>query len=88
MVLGLPPTNFMNFRFIINLLKFIQGFTIYKIKIYNYRSTHALILKFLPEFLHDKNSLPQKFQNFWSTGTLDIKQTNLNAFKSTFQIPI
>ena len=51
----------------------MQGLTIHKRKIYNYKSTHALILKFLPEFIYDKNSLPQKFYNFWSTGTLDIK---------------
>ena len=51
----------------------MQGLTIHKRKIYNYKSTHALILKFLPEFIYDKNSLPQKFQNFWSTGTLEIK---------------
>ena len=63
----------------------MQGLTIHKRKIYNYKSTHALILKFLPEFIYDKNSLPQKFHNFWSTRTLDI---NLNTFKSTLQIPI
>ena len=73
MVLGLPPTNFMNFGLIINLWKFMQGLTSHKRKIYNYNSTHALVLKFLPEFIYDKNSLPQKFHNFWSTGTLDIK---------------
>ena len=39
----------------------------------NYKSMHALILKFLPELIHVKNRLPQKFHNFWSTGTLDIK---------------
>ena len=51
----------------------MQGLTIHKRKIYNYKSTHALILKFLPELIHDKNILSQKFHNFWSTGTLDIK---------------
>ena len=42
----------------------MQGSTIHKRKIYNYKFTHALILKFLLEFIHDKNSLPQKFHNF------------------------
>ena len=51
----------------------MQGLTIHKRKIYNYKSTHALVLKFLPEFIYAKTSLPQKFHNFWSTGTLDIK---------------
>ena len=51
----------------------MQGLTIHKRKIYNYKSTHALILKFLLEFIHDKISLPQNFHNFWSTETLDIK---------------
>ena len=63
----------MNIGFIINLLKFIQGFTIYKRKIDNSRSTHALIFKFLPELIYANTSLPQKFHKFWSTGTLDIK---------------
>ena len=51
----------------------MQGLPIHKIKIYNYKSTHALVFKFLPEFIYAKTSLPQKFHNFWSTGTLDIK---------------
>ena len=51
----------------------MQGLTIHQRKIYIYKSTNALVLKFLPEFIYDKNSLPQKFHNFWSTGTLDIK---------------
>ena len=73
MVLVLPPTNFMNFGLILNLWKFMQGLTSHKRKIYNFKSTHALVLKFLPEFTHAKISSPQKFHNFWSTGTLDIK---------------
>ena len=56
----------------------MQGLTIYKRKIYNYRSTHALVFKFLSKLIYDKNSLPQKFHNFWSTGTLDIK---INKFE-------
>ena len=72
MVLGLPLTNFMNFGLIINLSKFMQGLTSRKRKIYNYKSTHALVLKFLPELIYAKTNLPQKFHNFWSTGTLDI----------------
>ena len=51
----------------------MQGLTIHKRKIYNYRSTHALVLKFLPEFIYANTSLPQKFHKFWTTGTLDIK---------------
>ena len=51
----------------------MQGLTIHKRKIYNYKSTHALVLKFLPDRKHAKTSLPQKFHKFWSTGTLDIK---------------
>ena len=51
----------------------MQGLPIHKIKIYNYKSTPALVLKFLPKLIYAKTSLPQKFQNFWSTGTLDIK---------------
>ena len=51
----------------------MQGSPNYKREIHNYKSIHALILKFLPEFIYDKNSLPQNFHNFWSTGTLDIK---------------
>ena len=51
----------------------MQGLTIYKRKIYNYRYTHTLVLKFLSKLMYDQNSLPQKFHNFWSTGTLDIK---------------
>ena len=72
MVLGLPPINFMNFGLILNLWKFMQGLTSRKRKIYNYKSTHALVLKFLPELIYAKTHLPQKFYNFWSTGTLDI----------------
>ena len=51
----------------------MQGWTSHKGKTYNYNYAHALVLKFLLEFIYDKNSLPQKFHNFWSTGTLDIK---------------
>ena len=51
----------------------MQGLTIHKRKLYNYKYTHALVLKFLPEFIYDKNSLQQKFHNFWSIGTLDTK---------------
>jgi len=51
----------------------MQGLTIHKRKIYNSKSTHALVLKFLPEFTYANTSLPQKFHNFWSKGTLDIK---------------
>ena len=39
----------------------MQGFTSHKRKIYNYKSTHALVLKFLPEFIYAKTSLPQNF---------------------------
>ena len=42
----------------------MQGLTIHKRKIYNYKSTHALVLKFLPELIYAKTSLPQKFHNF------------------------
>ena len=73
MVLGQPPTIFMNIGFINNLSKFIQGLPNYKMKIYNYKSIHALTLKFLPELILVKKSSPHKFHNFWSTGTLDIK---------------
>ena len=51
----------------------MQGLTIHKRKIYNYKSTHALVPKFLPELIYANISLPQKFHNFWSTRTLDIK---------------
>ena len=51
----------------------MQGLTIHKRKIYNYKSTHALVPKFLPELIYAKISLPQKFHNFWSTETLDMK---------------
>ena len=51
----------------------MQGLTSHKRKIYNYNSTHALVFKFLPKLIYAKTSLPQKFHNFWSTGTLDIK---------------
>ena len=51
----------------------MQGLTIHKRKINNYNSTHALAFKFLPKLIYAKTSLPQKFHNFWSTGTLDIK---------------
>ena len=51
----------------------MQGLTIHKIKIYNYKSTNSLVPKFLPELIFAKISLPKKFHNFWSTGTLDIK---------------
>ena len=51
----------------------MQGLTIHKRKIYNYKSTHALVPKFLLELISAKNSSPQKFHNFWITGTLDIK---------------
>ena len=61
MVLEQPPTNFMNIGFINNLLEFIQELPNYKRKIYNYKTIHALTLKFLPELIHVKNSLPQKF---------------------------
>ena len=52
----------------------MQGLTIHKRKIYNYKSTHALALKFVPEFIYANIRLPQKFHKFWSTGTLDIKK--------------
>ena len=42
----------------------MQGLTIYKRKIYNYRYTHALVLKLLSKLRYDKNSLPQKFHKF------------------------
>ena len=42
----------------------MQGLTSHKRKIYNYNSTHALVFKFLPEFIYAKTSLPQKFHNF------------------------
>ena len=51
----------------------MQGLTIHKRKIYNSKSTHALVLKFLPELVSTRTSLPQKFHKFWSKGTLDIK---------------
>ena len=51
----------------------MQGLTIHKRKIYNSKSTHALVPKFLPELTYAKISSPQKFHNFWSTETLDIK---------------
>ena len=73
MVLVSPPTNFMNFGLILNLWKFMQGLTSHKRKIYNSKSTHALVPKFLPGLTYAKISSPQKFHNFWSTGTLDIK---------------
>ena len=63
----------MNFGFLNNLKKIMQGLTIHKRKIDNYKSTHALIFKFLPELIYANTSLPQKFHKFWSTGTLDIK---------------
>ena len=61
----------MSIGFIDNLLEFTQGSSNDKMKIYNSKTIHALNLKFLPELLL-KKSLPSKFHNFWSTGTLDI----------------
>ena len=59
----------------------MQGLTIYKRKIYNYKSMHALILKFLPELIHDKNSLPQKFHAILFNKTLYTKMTRQKGLK-------
>ena len=71
-----------------NLQKFTQVSINNKRKIYNSKTIPAMTLKFLPELLLSKNSLPTKFHNFWTTETLDIKQTSLHAFKNTFQVSI
>ena len=83
-VLGHPQTNFMVIGFINKLLKFTQGLSNDKRKIYKSKNTHALTLTFLPELLLSTNSLPTKFHNFWNTKTQDIIQTSLHAFKNTF----
>ena len=71
-VLGHSPQNFMVMGFLDKLQKFTQGSFNDKRKIYNSKNIHAMILKFLPELLLSKNSLPTKFHNFWSIGTQDI----------------
>ena len=47
-----------------------------------------MTLKFLPELLLIKNSLPTKFHNFWIIETQDKIQTSLHVSKNTFQSPI
>ena len=59
--------------FLDNLQKITQGSFNDKRQIYNSKTTHEMTLKFLPEFILSKNSLPTKFHNFWTTKTLDIK---------------
>ena len=71
MILGYSPRNFMVIGFLDNLQKFTQGSFNDKRKIYNSKTIHAT-LKFLPELLLSKNSLPTKVHNFWSTETQDI----------------
>ena len=60
-VLGHSPINFIVIRFINKLLKFTQELPNDKRKIYNSKTIHAMTLKFLPELLLSKNSLPTKF---------------------------
>ena len=58
--------------FLDNLQKFTQVSINDKRKIYNSKTMHAMTLKFVPELILSKNSLPTKFHNFWSTETQDI----------------
>ena len=74
--------------FLDNLQKFTQVSINDKRKIYNSKTIHAITLKFLPELLLSKTSIPTKFHNFWTTETQDIIQTSLHASKNTFQVPI
>ena len=71
-VLEHPPINFKVIGFIDKLLKFTQGSSNDKRKIYNSKTIHALTLKFLSDLILINKSSPYKFHNFWSTGTLDI----------------
>ena len=82
------PTKFHGHRFLDNLQKFTQVSINDKRKIYNSKTIHAKILKFILELLLSKNSLPTKFHNFWITETQDTIQTTLHEFENTFQIPI
>ena len=58
--------------FLDNLQKFTQVSINDERKIYNSKTIHAMTLKFLPELLLSKNSLPTKFHNFWITETQDM----------------
>ena len=58
--------------FLDNLQKFPQVSTNDKRKIYNSQTTHVMTLKFYPELLLYKTSLPTKFHNLWITETQDM----------------